>query len=84
MQVKSWEYMHASASIESPENVSFYEEHHARLYRDVGLDTIGSHGWELVAVVTAPNDEGRLRYEFFFKRPRPGEPVTIVDRQSDN
>lgn len=83
MAAKSWEYMHASASLGSPQNVSFYEEHHARLYRDVDLDTIGSHGWELVSVVMVPNGEGRLRYEFFFKRQRAGEAVTLVDRQSD-
>ena len=84
MSLKSWEYMHASASLGTPQNVSFYEEHHARLYRDVDLDTIGSHGWELVSVVMVPNDEGRIRYEFFFKRQRPGEAVTLIDRQSDN
>ena len=83
MSLKSWEYMHASASPDTPQNVSFYEEHHARLYRDVDLDTIGSHGWELVSVVMVPNEEGRLRYEFFFKRPRPGEAVTLIDRQAD-
>lgn len=83
MSIRSWEYMHASASLGSPQNVSFYEERHTRLYRGVDLDTIGSHGWELVSVVMVPNEEGRLRYEFFFKRSRPGEAVTILDKQAD-
>lgn len=82
MSIKSWEYMHASASPGNPQNVSFYEERHTRLYRGVDLDTIGSHGWELVSVVMVPNEEGRLRYEYFFKRPRPGEAVTILDKQA--
>ncbi|GEM_PF-6006365 len=81
-QISSWEYMHASASLENPQNVSFYEENHTRLYRDVDLNTIGSHGWELVSVVMAPNEKGRMRYEFFFKRPL-GEPVTILDKQRE-
>ncbi len=81
--LKSWEYMHASAGLDSPENVSFYEEEQERLYRDVDLNVIGSHGWELVSVVMVPNEEGVLRYEFFFKRPRPGEAVTLVDRQRE-
>ena len=84
MSLIPWEYMHATAALDSPQNVSFYEEHHARLYRDVDLDTIGSHGWELVSVVMVPNEEGRLRYEFFFKRPLAGEAVTLIDRQSGN
>lgn len=74
--------MRASAALENPQNVSFYEENHTRLYRGVGLDTIGSHGWELVSVVMVPNTEGRLRYEFFFKRPL-GEPETILDKQAE-
>ncbi len=83
MTLRPWEYMHASASLDNPQNVSFYEDRHARLYRDVDLDTIGSHGWELVSVVTVADDDGRPRYEYFFKRPRPGEAVTLVDRQKD-
>ncbi len=82
-QISSWEYMHASASLENPQNVSFYEETHTRLYRGVDLNTIGSHGWELVSVVMVPNVEQRFRYEFFFKRPK-GEPVTILDKQSES
>ena len=83
MQLIPWEYMHASASLDSPQNVSFYEDHHARLYTGVDLDTIGSHGWELVSVVMVPNEEGRIRYEFFFKRAMSGEAVTLIDRQAD-
>ncbi len=78
----AWQYMHASASIENPQSVSFFEEQHDRLYRGVDLDTIGTHGWELVSVVLVPVEEG-LRYEYFFKRPS-HETVTLVDRQLKN
>lgn len=83
MTEQSWEYMHASAGLANPQAVSFYEERHTRLYRGVDLDTIGSHGWELVSVVMVPNEDGRLKYEYFFKRLRSGSAVTLIDRQSD-
>lgn len=81
MSGKTWEYMHASASIASPQRINFFEERHERLYRGVDLDTIGTHGWELVTVVTVPNKEGQLSYQYFFKRPGSHESVTIYDKQ---
>ena len=80
MESSTWEYMHARAALGRPNRVSFYEERHTRLYSDVDLTTIGTHGWELVSVVMVPNEEGMLRYEYFFKRPI-GVPETILDKQ---
>ncbi len=82
MKPHAWEYMHASASIQNPQNVSFYEERHERLYRGVDLDTIGTHGWELVSVVLVPQEEGH-RFEYFFKRPSRKETVTVYE-SADN
>lgn len=82
MTDKSWEYMHAAASLGKPNNVSFFEDKYERLYRGVDLDTIGTHGWELVSVVMVPNEEGQLRYEYFFKRLRKGESVTIYEKDN--
>ena len=82
MTAKVWEYMHAAASRSKPQNVSFFEDRYERLYRGVDLDTIGTHGWELVSVVMVPTDEGNLRYEYFFKRPRQEEPVTLFNKDN--
>ena len=82
MKTHAWEYMHAGASTESPRNVSFYEEQHDRLYRGVDLDTIGTHGWELVSVVLVPQEEGN-RFEYFFKRPAREDAVTVYE-SADN
>ena len=78
----AWEYMHASASLQTPQNVSFYEDRHTRLFRDVDLDTIGTHGWELVSVVLGPHKDG-ARFEYFFKRPARAEHVTLYE-SADN
>lgn len=75
---KTWEYMHANASLKSPQTVSFYEERYDRLYRDVDLNVIGTHGWELVSVVLVPHDEGQ-RLAYFFKRPTREEMATIYE-----
>jgi hypothetical protein len=75
---KAWEYMHANASLKHPQTVSFFEEPQQRLYRDVDLNVIGTHGWELVSVVLVPHDEG-MRFEYFFKRPSRKETATIYE-----
>jgi len=75
---KAWEYMHASASLKHPQIVSFYEKSHDRLFRDVDLNVVGTHGWELVSAVVVPNDGG-MRFEYFFKRPSRQETATIYE-----
>ena len=75
---KAWEYMHASASLKNPQTVSFYEERHERLFRDVDLNVVGTHGWELVSVVLVHHEEGQ-RFEYFFKRQTRQETATIYE-----
>ena len=82
MKPHAWEYMHASASLGSPQVVSFFEERHERLFRQVDLDTIGTHGWELVSVVLVPHEQG-TRYEYFFKRPSRNEHVTLFESKDN-
>ena len=82
MSVKGWEYMQATASLRSPQKLSFFEERFDRLYRGVDLDTIGAHGWELVSVVMVSYEGKKMRYEYFFKRPRKEELVTLYEKDN--
>ncbi|QED29715.1 hypothetical protein FRD01_21230 [Microvenator marinus] len=86
MKVHAWEFMNATASLKNPNKVNFLEERveegkkgkNTRLYRDVDLDIIGTHGWEMVAVVLVPGEEGP-RLQYFFKRPSKNETSTIYE-----
>ena len=66
-----WDYIHGFARRDNPELITFYDHHDQCLYREVELQTVGSHGWELVNVMLAPDPaNSELRYEYFFKRNR--------------
>jgi hypothetical protein len=66
-----WDFLRARASMENPESLSFYDTHDAVLYRDVDLQEIGKHGWELVTVlIVTPSETKPSLYEYFFKRNR--------------
>jgi len=68
MEPKSiWEYIHGNAPHDSPNEITFYDYQDDTLYRNVTLQTIGGHGWELVSVFYMPSKQ---RYEYFFKRDR--------------
>lgn len=68
MERKSiWEYIHGYAPHDKPNEITFYDHQDDTLYRDVSLQTIGQHGWELVSVFYMPSKQ---RYEYFFKRDR--------------
>lgn len=66
-QKSIWEYIHGYAPRDNPTHITFYDTHDQTLYRDVSLQTIGQHGWELITVIVSPDGK---RYEYFFKRDR--------------
>ena len=69
MTLSIWEYTIGYARKEQPHKVTFYDYHDGTLYRDVQLDIIGQHGWEMVTVLLSRDpDSGQPRYEYFFKR----------------
>ena len=78
MKSHAWEYMNATASLKSPNIVSFFEDRHDRLFRGVDLDTIGTHGWEMVSVVLVPAEDGP-QLQYFFKRQLRKETSTIYE-----
>jgi len=66
-----WDYIHGYAAPGRAELVTFYDHNDETLYRDVSLQIIGQHGWELISVLQTRDDEtGEQRYEYFFKRNR--------------
>jgi hypothetical protein len=71
MEKAVWDYIHAYASPALPEQITFFDKYDKTLYRDVSLQTIGQHGWELVTVLLGRDPETKeARYEYFFKRNR--------------
>lgn len=70
-QQSVWEYIIGYAPKDQPHKVTFYDYHDGTLYRDLSLDVIGMHGWEMVsALVSDDPSTGARRYEYFFKRDR--------------
>ncbi len=66
-----WEYIIGYAPDGDPYTVTFFDYHDDTLYRDLPLDVLGQHGWEMVTVVLKPDPQsGARRYEYFFKRDR--------------
>lgn len=66
-----WEFIHGYASFAKPESITFFDNHDQVLYRDVSIQIIGQHGWELVSVILSKDpNTGEQRYEYFFKRDR--------------
>lgn len=66
-----WEYIVGYAPQDEPQKVTFYDYHDETLYRELPLDVLGQHGWEMVSVLRSPDPQsGLLRYEYFFKRDR--------------
>lgn len=65
-----WDYLRARASLTNPDSLTFFDTHDNVLYRDVDLQEIGKHGWEMVAVHTVTPDRATTVYEYFFKRNR--------------
>jgi hypothetical protein len=64
-----WEYTIGYAPKDEPHKVTFYDYHDRALYRDIPLDVIGQHGWEMVTVLLSRDPgSGQPRYEYFFKR----------------
>ena len=71
MEKAVWDFIHGYARLEQPELVTFYDAYDKTLYRDVTIQTIGQHGWELVTVLLSTNPQSKeVRYEYFFKRNR--------------
>ncbi len=80
-----WQFIHGFASRSEPEKVTFYDHHDETLYRNLAIDVIGQHGWELVSVLLAPDPKtNELRYEYFFKRQRGDENDDGVARPKRN
>jgi hypothetical protein len=66
-----WQYIHGFAGRDNPTRITFFDQFDNTLYRDLSLDVMGQHGWELVSVMLAPDPKtSELRYEYFFKRRR--------------
>lgn len=66
-----WEYIVGYAPKQQPHKVTFFDYHDKTLYRELHLDVIGQHGWEMVSVLLATDPaSGATRYEYFFKRDR--------------
>ena len=66
-----WEYIVGYAPQDQPQKVTFYDYHDETLYRELPLNVIGQHGWEMVSVIRSIDPQsGQLRYEYFFKRDR--------------
>jgi len=66
-----WEYIVGYAPREEPQKVTFYDYHDETLYRELSLNVIGQHGWEMVSVIRSSDPQsGQPRYEYFFKRDR--------------
>lgn len=66
-----WEYLFGYARKDKPLKISFIDpsSEQQQLYRDVDLDTLGVHGWELVAVHLGESEaSGEARYEYWLKR----------------
>ncbi len=71
MNQSIWEYIIGYAPAGTPHKVTFYDYHDNTLYRDLPLDVVGQHGWEMVSVLLARDPESNApRYEYFFKRDR--------------
>ena len=76
-----WEYIHGYAPADNPTHITFYDQHDQTLYRDVPLQTIGQHGWELVTVLSGTLSK---RYEYFFKRDQAlGYPSGLSKQESN-
>ncbi len=70
-QQAAWEYIIGYAPKGQPQKVTFFDHHDNTLYRDVLLDIIGQHGWEMItAILSSDPASGQSRYEYFFKRDR--------------
>lgn len=66
-----WEFIHGYASFSKPESITFFDNNDQALYRDVSIQIIGQHGWELISVLLSKDpNTGEQRYEYFFKRDR--------------
>ena len=66
-----WEYIVGYAPTGQPHKVTFYDYQDKTLYREVDLEIIGQHGWELVTVILGRDpDTKQERYQYFFKRDR--------------
>lgn len=66
-----WEYIIGYAPKGQPHKVTFFDYHDNTLYREISLDIIGQHGWEMISVITSRDPSTRQeRYEYFFKRDR--------------
>ncbi len=46
-----WEYIVGYAPQDEPQKVTFYDYHDETLYRELSLNVIGQHGWEMVSVI---------------------------------
>ena len=65
-----WDYLVGRASTEKPMLINFYDPANNRLYRDVHLNVLGAHGWELINTLLAVNEGGSKTVLYYFKRPR--------------
>ena len=65
-----WEYLFVYAPKDKPYQVTFWDE--GQLFRDVELNILGAHGWQLVSVLPGTSESGETRYEYWLKRPKTG------------
>jgi hypothetical protein len=85
MEKAVWDYIHGYASMEQPELVTFFDHYDQTLYRDVSIQTIGQHGWELVSVLVTPDARSKsTRLAYFFKRNRAAGYTAGVARDRTN